>query len=168
MMDTVIVALIAGVLGPGILVLLQSYTKRSEKQQEYDRLDQVAVAQSKAADDANVAATRAQEAADRMAITTQQSTEAILKAQAAASEIGKQTLHLGEVIHTLVNNDLSEALKGELEALEVLTNTSPNLSTKYEMRMEYLRETLANRAVQNTIASRQIAVEEQRKENEHV
>lgn len=101
MTQTVLIALIVftgSVIGPLLLALLTGRQRRKEKEQDYKRQDEVARRVEKVAKKAATAAGRVSTVATTLV--------------ASNSETNKKL----DVIHTLVNSNMTKAMQGELDA----------------------------------------------------
>jgi len=128
----IIVAMIAGVLGPGVLAYITGRQRRSEKLDDYARQDKVAgeaaiaaknlqdsqaALAAQAAEASNTAARQAAEAARLLVISNE--------VQAVAARDQSEKL---AVIHGLVNSSLTSAISGELGSTQrelVLLKAAP-------------------------------------------
>lgn len=117
-MSTVIVAVIAAVVGPGIMMLLSTHVRRSEKAQDWARQDEVA---AKAA--------RAVAVAEEVA--------------AGTATLLVESNNKLDVIHTLVNSSLTAAMQSELDAvIEKLALKKENIELKAAAGQEPSPETV--------------------------
>jgi hypothetical protein len=107
----VLVALIAGVLGPCVLALLTGQQRRAEKKEDYARQDLVAAKAERAAD-------RAREAAEAVAEQAAAAAELLLEQNHRVARTAEATQDQLKVIHGLVNSSLTSAMENELKALE--------------------------------------------------
>lgn len=108
-MLTILGVLIAAVIGPALVSLLNARQQRASKQQDYDRLDAVADRAEKVA----VAA------AGRAEAVAAQAREAATLLLAANERVAEATQIAGgklDAIHALVNSQLTAALQSELNA----------------------------------------------------
>lgn len=117
MNDTIAVALIVSVIAPIITGLITSWVHRSEKKQDWQRQDAVAK--------------QAREAAALLLINNNR--------VAAAAEAATEKL---DVIHTLVNSNLTTSLRSELNATKLTLQT--------------LKEIMELRKVQGTEPSEEV------------
>lgn len=101
--DVVIVALVVGVTGvitPALLAYLAGRQRRDDKREDWARQDAVAEQVADAAAKAAIAA------------------ELLLAANERVAESATASLDKLEVIHTLVNSNMTAVLQGELTAVE--------------------------------------------------
>jgi hypothetical protein len=142
----IVVALIAGVVGPGVSALLLGRQRQSDKRQDWARQDQVAA--------------RAAEAADALVA----SNEEVARVAATASRI--QLEKLGE-IHTLVNSDMTASRTNEMNATILLAAVLRRLHDPTaedsaaidlaDARITELRAILADRLIQQKAVEAQQA-----------
>jgi hypothetical protein len=117
-LTVILVAMIAGVLGPGVLAYITGRQRRSEKLDDYARQDKVAAEAAAAAQNLQISqAALAQQAADASTLAATQAAEAarlLVVSNAAQATAAKETSEKLTVIHGLVNSSLTEAISSEL------------------------------------------------------
>jgi hypothetical protein len=163
----VCVALFASVTAPLIVVYLTARQRHREKQQDYDRQDEVARRAEDVARAAQGVAKQAAEAATLLVDSNE-------RVAVAAREQAKVTNGKLDAIHTLVNSNMSAAMQSELDAtvrdlammreviaLRATAGREPTAEilsavSATEDRIAELRAVLADRAQQTEIADAQI------------
>lgn len=105
-MEIVVVALIAGVLGPGVLAYITGRQRRDEKREDWARQDAVAAQ----------AAEAAALLLENQTLTLEATEEVARVAQESRVDVSEQL----KEIHTLVNSDMTAALAVGLEQMTLL------------------------------------------------
>lgn len=175
--------MIAAVIGPLLLAQLNAKQSRASKLEDYRRQDEVA---TKAKEVADAQAAAAMAVANAAALTSKKA------AQDAAQAAHALTLRQGEtdqkldilkdkvdVVHTLVNSQLSAAIKGELDSkvsevamvrelidLKAQSGNPPSVETleavqMLDARITELKSVMFDRA--ETLAASQVQTEQQAK-----
>jgi hypothetical protein len=124
MSDIVWVALIASVVGPGLLAFLTNRSRRAEKKEDWIRQDAVAAEAKRQQDEV---ANKASEAAELLLAAQERTIRAtdqvafVARQNASDTTIRLQELKEGQtVIHTLVNSDMTAARQNERVATQAL------------------------------------------------
>lgn len=152
-MELIAVAMIAGVLGPGILAVVTYWLGRQTKQDDWARQDEVA--------------SRAEAASRALLDATNRAAEEQLEATKRVGEAATANLALTQVVHTLVNSNLTSSMQAELAALKslALLDDAPERATAVAQapaRIAELEAQLAERATQAAKAERQLDAETER------
>ncbi len=174
-MDTLTIGLIAAIVGApaGLMatvtpiILARMATRDRHLIRREDRAERELVA--KRAADATAAAARAagvaQQSQEETARLLMASNAKMALGAEAASALGEKTLRTVQVVHTLVNSDLTKALRGQLEATEAQlmlmrqivddrassspdedrTRLAMSIIHKLEIRIAELKQTLSTR-----------------------
>lgn len=168
MSDVILVALIVGVTGvitPALLAFLAGRQRREDKREDWARQDAVADQVADAARKAEEVAAQAAGAADLL-----------LAANERVAHTAAVTNEKLDVIHTLVNSNMTAAMQAELTAveaqravlLEVITlkedsgvsTVDPRATVDVlESRISELRAVLADRLEQTRVANLQAVVQ---------
>jgi hypothetical protein len=117
--DTVtlgIVVAVCSTVGPALIAIVQSINKRKEKDQDYAREDAVALQAAEAAkllvERQDAIAAKTAETARLLAVNTR----AVTETAHAAAEVAQRTNDKLDVIHVLVNSNMTAAMQAELDA----------------------------------------------------
>jgi hypothetical protein len=108
---------VAGLLGPLLLALITNASHRRDKKQDYQRQDAVA---AQAATAARLLKEQQERLADRVAVVStnlRNSDQKVADTAAAAAETAQITNKKLDVIHTLVNSQMTAAKQAQFEAV---------------------------------------------------
>jgi hypothetical protein len=110
----VALALVVSVVAPSVLAIITGWQRRADKQEDYRRQDQVAALAKQANDDA---AKKAQDVADQAASAAKLLVDDNKKVATAAIAASTKVQGKLEVIHTLVNSNLTDAIQSNLDSV---------------------------------------------------
>ena len=108
-MDTLLVALVVAVIGPVLLAYLTNRSRRQDKQEDWARQDAVA---AQAAEAARLLLERQ----DAVAAQAREAARLLLDSNERVAETAAVTNGKLDVIHTLVNSNMTAAMQAELDA----------------------------------------------------
>jgi hypothetical protein len=120
MSDGVIIALMATVVSPSLLAWFTNRQRRAEKQQDWDRQDEVARQQKEDEERKTEAAEEAarlnEERQDRIEKQAQEAARLLVESNKAISDTAGVIIGKVDDVHDLVNSDLTKAKESDLSA----------------------------------------------------
>lgn len=176
-MEAVWLAVVAAVVGPLLLAHLQGRQRMQEKMEDWRRQDVVA---ERAAEVAQKLLTKQEETAAK----TREAASLLVKNNEVVAKTARVTNEKLDVIHTLVNSNMTAALQAELDATRAQTvlmrelisfkvaqgqEPSKDASAALQLleeKVQKLAANLADRLQQTKVADAQIFIAEKRQIDE--